>query len=291
MPAAWFWRIQCRRRHCYPVRHRLLVRTMPSPAKKRKLHPGNGSTTGQTKGLEHYFASKSPAQGLSVSSPFGVDDAAGRESIQLTDEEFARKLQAEWNREIIADEGASTPGGTEAVAEIAGKSGGSSGEGKFAPASNSLPGDTTLSLQSTGMAEDAIISSIPLDEPALSFEPSQHVPRLQQHWASEGGDASYALLTRCFVLVSGTTSRIKTVDILVNCLRLLVEGDLSSLLPAVSSPGGGPDGPVLTRTGVACDKFHFAALSINGARAWWLGHFQGAQTSMRLRSSNSQGHI
>ena len=49
----------------------------------------------------------------------------------------------------------------------------------------------------------------------------------------EGG-ATYALLTRCFVLVSGTTSRIKIVDTLVNCLRLLIEGDPDSLLPAVS---------------------------------------------------------
>lgn len=44
---------------------------------------------------------------------------------------------------------------------------------------------------------------------------------------------SDALLTRCFVLVSGTSSRIKIVDTLVNCLRVIIEADPDSLLPAV----------------------------------------------------------
>ncbi|KAF4589281.1 hypothetical protein GQ602_003170 [Ophiocordyceps camponoti-floridani] len=83
------------------------------------------------------------------------------------------------------------------------------------------------------MAEDVVNSSIPLDEPPLNFDPSDYVPRLKECWASEGGNASYGLLTRSFVLVSATTSRIKIVDTLVNCLRLLIEGDPSSLLPAV----------------------------------------------------------
>ncbi|PHH86062.1 hypothetical protein CDD83_10801 [Cordyceps sp. RAO-2017] len=92
---------------------------------------------------------------------------------------------------------------------------------------------STLTLQSADMAEDVVTSSIPLDEPPLTFDPLKYVSQLKEHWASEGGNASYALLTRCFVLVSATTSRIKIVDTLVNCLRVLIEGDPSSLLPAV----------------------------------------------------------
>lgn len=88
------------------------------------------------------------------------------------------------------------------------------------------------------MAEDTVTTSIPLDESPLTFEPGKYVELLKQHWAKEGGDASYALLTTCFVLVSGTTSRIKIVDTLVNCIRILIEGDPDSLLPAVSHEDG-----------------------------------------------------
>lgn len=94
-------------------------------------------------------------------------------------------------------------------------------------------GKKTLSLQSAGMDEDIITNSIPLDEPPLTFEPSKYLEQLKEHWSKDGGNASYALLTRCFVLVSGTASRIKIVDTLVNCLRLLIEGEPESLLPAV----------------------------------------------------------
>ncbi|KOS17936.1 DNA ligase 3 [Escovopsis weberi] len=83
------------------------------------------------------------------------------------------------------------------------------------------------------MAEDVVTGMIPLDEPPLTFDPSKYVAQLRENWASESGDASYALLVRCFVLVSATTSRIKIVDTLVNCLRVLIESDPSSLLPAV----------------------------------------------------------
>lgn len=82
-------------------------------------------------------------------------------------------------------------------------------------------------------AEEVASSTIPLDESPLTFEPAKYIPALKDAWAAEGGDASYALLTRCFIIVGGTTKRIKTVDSLVNCVRLLIEADPSSLLPAV----------------------------------------------------------
>lgn len=94
-------------------------------------------------------------------------------------------------------------------------------------------GKNTLSLQSMADAEESISATMPLDESPLTFEPAKYIPDLQNAWAAEGGNASYALLTRCFVLVGGTTKRIKTVDTLVNCVRLLIEADPASLLPAV----------------------------------------------------------
>ncbi|KAL8996477.1 MAG: hypothetical protein Q9169_004027 [Polycauliona sp. 2 TL-2023] len=91
----------------------------------------------------------------------------------------------------------------------------------------------TLGLQSAASAEDAISSTMPFDESPMTFDPSRYLPDLQRHWATQGGDASYGLLTRCFILINSTQSRIKIVDTLVNFLRTIIEGDPESLLPAV----------------------------------------------------------
>ncbi|KAI9823284.1 MAG: hypothetical protein M1832_002508 [Thelocarpon impressellum] len=91
----------------------------------------------------------------------------------------------------------------------------------------------TLALQSGASPEDTLSSTVPLDEGPLTFEPSRYIQNFQQHWKADGGSASYALLTRCFVLVNRTQSRIKIVDTLVNFLRLIIEADPDSLLPSV----------------------------------------------------------
>jgi DNA ligase-1 len=83
------------------------------------------------------------------------------------------------------------------------------------------------------MDEDSIAATLPFDENPLTFTPSKYIPDLQNHWASDQGHVSYALLTRCFVLVNATSSRIKIVDTLVNMLRTIIESDSDSLLPAV----------------------------------------------------------
>jgi hypothetical protein len=106
-------------------------------------------------------------------------------------------------------------------------------ETKRQPFSFPTKSKNTLSLQSTGSAEDTISSNLPLDENPLTFDPAKYVIQLHGHWATEGSDASYALLTRCFVLVNSTQSRIKIVDTLVNLLRVIIETDPSSLLPTV----------------------------------------------------------
>ena len=91
----------------------------------------------------------------------------------------------------------------------------------------------TLSLQSTASAEDAVSAAVQFDENPLTFDPGRYIPALKKYWALEDGHASYGLLTRCFVLINSTQSRIKIVDTLVNFLRTVIEGDPESLLPAV----------------------------------------------------------
>lgn len=203
---------------------------MSSPNKKRKLNNG-AKSSGQSKGLEYFFSKQKTA--ARTNAPEAIDSSKD----ELTDEELARKLQAEWDQEATGSPAPVTQNGDEPVEK-------SEATSSVEPAVPDLPpenpespakakGKQFLTLQSAGMAEDSITNSIPLEEPPLTFDPSLYIGRLKEQWATEEGDASYALLTRCFVLVSATASRIKIVDTLVNCIRLLVEGDPSSLLPAV----------------------------------------------------------
>lgn len=215
---------------------------MSSPAKKRKLNSGAKAPSAAPKGLEYFFAKQ--AQKKTPEPPKSTEGPQPAE--ELTDEELARKLQDEWNQEV-AQERANGAEDLDTVQNGQSSSSHTSGNKTPADVENEVVEETvqaelpkepvkkTLTLQSAGVADDEATSNIPLDESPLTFDPSLYVGSLQKHWASEGGHASYALLTRCFVLVSSTTSRIKTVDTLVNCLRLLIEGDPASLLPAVGN--------------------------------------------------------
>ena len=220
---------------------------MSSPAKKRKLNSNGGkSTASPSKGLEYFFSKQKQNEGSNSSVP-AANKAPSDVSVMLADEELARKLQAEWDAESASDprngpESGLINGDSKTVQrssqpETAGPEPkpAASAATLSQPDSHSRSSASTLTLQSTGISEDFVTMSIPFDESPLVFEPAKYVAQLQEHWKAEGGNASYALLTRCFVLVSGTTSRIKIVDTLVNCLRVLIEGDASSLLPAVSN--------------------------------------------------------
>jgi DNA ligase-1 len=224
---------------------------MGSPVKRRKLNDSSKSSPVASRSLDFFFGKQkqnvpsSPANGKPITEN-------SVKSSELTDEELARKLQAEWDQEPDPATGASAAvkGSRDQSAEIeidkqeinkdTSASGGRCddlGRASSAVQTEPRPAQTkeksTLSLQSTGSEEDIITSNIPFDESPLTFEPSKYVSELQSHWAAEGGNASYALLTRCFVLVNGTQSRIKIVDTLVNLLRVIIEGDPSSLLPTV----------------------------------------------------------
>jgi DNA ligase-1 len=180
---------------------------MSSPAKKRKRDTPN------TRSIASFFQNQTPKKLEPAADPEDTEQS-------LSDEALARKIQAEWNNEQdapprTADEAEpTTPPETDRELKKA-------------------RSQDVLSLQSSAGTEDTISLSIPFDQDPLVFEASRYAAELKAHWAAQGGDASYALLTRAFVLANTTSSRIKIVDTLVNFLRILIEGDPSSLLPAV----------------------------------------------------------
>lgn len=231
---------------------------MSSPAKKRKLNNDSKTSTAPVKGLEYFF--RKQRENASAESTLSAVEAPSRPTSELTDEELARKLQDEWNQESAterrqADESDSStpkvedPNGQSTKDRVPDETKNSQTPNVTAERPEDK-GPKTLALQSAGMSEDSVTSTIPFDESPLTFDPSKYVGQLQELWGSEGGNATYALLTRCFVIICATTSRIKIVDTLVNCLRVLIEGDPSSLLPAVSGFW-----PRLVRTSLIPDRF------------------------------------
>ena len=235
------------------------ITNMGGPAKRRKKNNYNASDK-PVRSLDYFFAKQKgitkgiPAFNGTTNNPQKSENAdvgtfGKQDEATITDEELARRLHKEWNHESHNRDASNSDGPPEShkspSADIIAKdAAGSTVDDTKAPKSdpeynsNSLPEtvrpkQNTLTLQSTAAEEDTISANIPFDESPLTFDPSKYVPTLQSHWASEGGNATYALLTRCFVLVNGTQSRIKIVDTLVNLLRTIIEGDPESLLPAV----------------------------------------------------------
>ena len=167
----------------------------------------------------------------------------------FTDEELARKLQSEWDQQErtavttsrTTEEGAtesSLMGNIALLPAVDSTTKAASASGRIIPTSAAKDNATaaktdTLSLQSASSVEDSVSSNIPFDENPLAFNPTKYVSDLKRQWAGQGGDTSYGLLVRCFVLVNSTQSRIKIVDTLVNFLRTIIESDSTSLLPAV----------------------------------------------------------
>ncbi|EPQ63305.1 BgtA-20432 [Blumeria graminis f. sp. tritici] len=169
---------------------------------------------------------------------------------QETDEEIARKLQAEWCQEEVVVNcnksskipenlpSGSQPTGKEAcLSEISSsycdKDMGITPTSKNIIKSLSTEKERTLSIKLTENTADEEGSNIPFGESPLKFRPSNYKEELRNYSTTKGGNLSYSLLTKCFMLISGTSSRIKIIDTLVNLLRLLIEGDPNSLIPAV----------------------------------------------------------
>jgi DNA ligase 1 len=214
---------------------------MGSPAKRRKRND-HDTPAKAGRGIDYFFSKRLPnqADGTPNQQQSLSEVAKDADNPSMTDEELARKLQLEWNREyqnnLEVEKGIDQNSPKSKSEESpSGPVGSKESKGKNAFTENLQPQLKTLALQSTANDEDIIASGLPFDENPLSFEPSKYIPELQRYWAAQGGYATYAILTRCFVLVNSTASRIKIVDTLVNMLRVLIQGDSESLLPAVRS--------------------------------------------------------
>ncbi|OAL38955.1 hypothetical protein AYO20_01706 [Fonsecaea nubica] len=223
---------------------------MESPAKRRKKNDSKPAEV-PPRSLDFFFRKQNEQQnggrnGIAQREDVKIQDLSTSET-QLTDEELARRLQEEWAKEDgphesnfreANDRQLPKPAeGHEHKVEEDVKDFVSAALEKTPPPQPVPQSNTNkkgvLGLQSTTSEEDTITLTIPFDQSPLSFDPSHYVSDLRKHWAGDGGNASYALLTRCFVLVNSTQSRIKIVDTLVNCLRVIIEADPESLLPAV----------------------------------------------------------
>lgn len=194
---------------------------MSSPAKKRKLN-GTTSSPKPTRSIKSFF------QGHAADQSHTKESDVSEQT--LSDEALARKLQAEWNEQ---DNVNSSTSNTQMRPDSQINTSFSSLIPSDAPPAPVTSEKNTLSLQSSTGAEDTISLSVPLDQSPQDFDAGRWAAELGSHWVTQGGDASYALLTRAFILANATTSRIKIVDTLVNLLRVLIEGDPSSVLPAV----------------------------------------------------------
>ncbi|KMU85242.1 DNA ligase 1 [Coccidioides immitis H538.4] len=206
---------------------------MSNPVRKRKRgDPGDPPRTFRS--IDSFF--KSPRK-----QPHEADcriPKSPSEHQLLTDEELARKLQAEWDNDASSNFRNATPTNSdENQAPPSQDMKASDGQDPAPPKScvfaSSKKKKSVLSLQTSTSAEDTISMSLPLDQPPLTFSPSLYLDKLREFWNTEGGHASYSILARAFSLVNSTQSRIRIVDILVNLLRILIEGDPDSLLPAV----------------------------------------------------------
>ncbi|RMD41439.1 hypothetical protein DV735_g3686, partial [Chaetothyriales sp. CBS 134920] len=208
-----------------------------SPAKRRKKTQAKAVPH---RSLDYFFGKQSKKQEEDEAGAHRVKEPGANDYQGLTDEELARKLQQEWNQEdgegaIDVDVKADLQPDNVGAAEQDQKQSERAQE-LLTPRVQDTDNPTkkdVLGLRSVADTEDEAALNIPFDQSPLEFDPAVYLPELRKHWLAADGDATYALLTRCFVLVNSTQSRIKIVDTLVNCLRTLIEGDPESLLPAV----------------------------------------------------------
>ncbi|KAG9732630.1 ATP-dependent DNA ligase, partial [Aureobasidium melanogenum] len=223
---------------------------MSTPSKRRKKNDGQ-----PVRGLDYFFGKQAQAKQQPKETIHEAPEADPRNDTLdhdvLSDEALARKLQAEWDEQDRASQAPTSSPSKSATTTEANQSAPALPEHVKqergikeetptpAPAPvavNPFAGlgkKNTLSLQSATADDDTITYDIPFDQSPLTFDPQKYIPELKKQWVTDNGHATYALLTHCFVMVNSTQSRIKIVDTLVNALRVIIEGDPQSLLPAV----------------------------------------------------------
>ena len=215
---------------------------MSSPSKRRRKNDFQPSSQ-PVRSLDFFFGKQ---KGKKVTDPAVNSDApfssqetteqAAVSSPPLTDEELARQLQDEWNREDDKPVNAPQSPNVQGIGKTD-RNTPESPQGRIDRETNGIPkdekGKATLSLQSVTATEDNITTNIPFDEHPLSFDPQNYITDLKKSWETTNEEASYGLLSHAFVLINSTQSRIKIVDTLTNFLRTLIESDPASLLSAV----------------------------------------------------------
>ena len=244
---------------------------MVSPTKKRKKNPPTTSHKGKT--LDYFFGKKSAQSPAPAESRRSGQGSANTSVQGLNDEEYARQLARQWEEEDQTAAGSGDAGAHSGVkrrrsssieredAELAKKLAVEEDQDQKGeedhPESNAFsrdratesrsrekqtpgpinpthPGPVTPKKKEVSVqTEEDIIrttESIPLDSDPLAFTPDDY-RNLAHSWP--GKKATYGLLTRAFVLVNGTRSRIKIVNTLVNLLRTLIRLDPESLLASV----------------------------------------------------------
>jgi DNA ligase 1 len=231
---------------------------MPSPTKRRKIDKSASKTSPASSRTLDYFFSKHKKDQTQLTDDTKRCEDPVQDASELTDEQLAKRLQAQWDQESgsvslaagapsqanLNKECLDTPSTHKRKAEVfynigdasslnSGSRGESAGTVANLRTDLEFTSNQTLTLQSANAVEHNSSTTVPLDESALTFEPHKYVRDLQKDWATDSGDAFYSLLTKCFVLVNSTQSRIKIVDTLVNLLRTIIEADPSSLLPTV----------------------------------------------------------
>ncbi|KAF4556345.1 ATP dependent DNA ligase domain-containing protein 2 [Elsinoe fawcettii] len=241
---------------------------MSTPNKRRKKNDYAASNQ-PVKSLDFFFGRQKDTKPVTA-APVERTAVKQDESGTLTDEEYARKLQAQWaeedrqqTNEVVNGSGPEelksvlqdneddlytnsfkATGKSEAIEQngvIQQEPDLNEGEvSKPDPDPPPAPknafaslGKNTLSLQSATAEDDEVSNTVPFDQSPFTFEPQQYITDLKKEWVKEGGKATYSILTRSFVLINSTQSRIKIVDTLVNLIRTIIEGDPDSLLPAV----------------------------------------------------------
>ncbi|KAI4717864.1 ATP-dependent DNA ligase [Aureobasidium sp. EXF-10727] len=226
---------------------------MSTPSKRRKKNDGQPA-----RGLDYFFGKQAQAKQQPKDEPNHEAQEASTKFDNLdhdvlSDEALARKLQAEWDEQDRAPQAPTPSPSKSAVTTEADEAAAAlpnhikeerdvkeetpTPAPALAPvAVNPFAGlgkKNTLSLQSATADDDTVTYDIPFDQSPLTFDPQKYIPELKKQWVTDNGHATYALLTHCFVMVNSTQSRIKIVDTLVNALRVIIEGDPQSLLPAV----------------------------------------------------------
>ncbi|KAF3919773.1 hypothetical protein ABW20_dc0108540 [Dactylellina cionopaga] len=227
-----------------------------SPAKRRKK---NDKTSSPSKGhtLEYFFGRKQPAPSkLNL-----VSDNEPNEG--LTDEQLARKLQEQWAKEdaLLSKDAKENEIGESSQRSILLEQEAKDLEfarklQKEGELEENISGneDATNDFQETLLSADVeapeeatdftkakvqleykpewdkLVDELPFDKDPLSFDPNDYISLVD---GLPDSKLTYGLLTRAFVLINSTRSRIKIVDTLTNFLRTAIACDSASLLPAV----------------------------------------------------------